>query len=218
MASKIQIGLVEDNPRLVTSISANLAMFEEIEVVFIANNGREAVAKAQEFAIDAILMDINMPVMDGIEATRQISELKPEMKIIMLTVFDENDKIFDSILAGATGYMLKDEKTGRIVEALLDAMDGGAPMSPVIASKALGLLRDSSGSRTKEEGAKKFNLSPRELEILIEISGGLNYQQIADKLFIAPKTVRKHIENIYRKLQVHSKLEAVQLAAKHKMI
>ncbi len=218
MPAKIQIGLVEDNPRLVTSLSTNLGMFDEVNLVFIANNGEEAVAKVQKFDVDAILMDINMPVMDGIEATRLINDLKPDVKIIMLTVFDENDKIFDSILAGATGYMLKDEKTGRIVEALMDAMDGGAPMSPVIASKALGLLRGSTGSQSKEEGARKFNLSPRELEILVEISGGLNYQQIADKLFIAPKTVRKHIENIYRKLQVHSKLEAVQLAAKHKMI
>jgi DNA-binding NarL/FixJ family response regulator len=134
------------------------------------------------------------------------------VKIIMLTVFDDNDKVFNSIMAGASGYLLKDEKPARIISALEEAMDGGAPMSPTIAAKSLQLIRD---VNVKPESKVDFELTAREMETLEHIAKGENYQVIADKLFISPKTVRKHIENIYRKLQVHNKMEAVQLAIKH---
>ena len=134
----------------------------------------------------------------------------------MLTVFDDGDSIFNSILAGASGYLLKDEKPGKILSALQEVLEGGAPMSPVIASKSLQLIRGKSTEIVPEEN--NFNLSKREVEILERIAKGENYQQIADKLFISPKTVRKHIENIYQKMQVHNKVEAVRKAVDLKIV
>jgi DNA-binding NarL/FixJ family response regulator len=214
---KIKVGLAEDNPNLARSTSANLNVFDNVELLFIAKNGKLVLNELEQHQPDIILMDINMPEMDGIEATKKVREQYPNVKVIMLTVFDENDKIFESILAGACGYLLKDERPARLIMALEDAMEGGAPMSPLIASKALQLIKIQSGNG-KEEAAEEFNLTKRELEILQYIAKGDSYQIIAGKLFISPKTVRKHIENIYRKLQVHNKVEAVQLAMNKKLI
>jgi DNA-binding NarL/FixJ family response regulator len=133
----------------------------------------------------------------------------------MLTVFDESDKIFDSILAGANGYLLKDEKPTKLYEAIEEALDDGAPMSPAIANKALRLIR---GGTKEVLKPVEFGLTAREVEILDYIAAGKNYTVIADALFISPKTVRKHIENIYKKLQVHNKVEAIQLAQRHGML
>lgn len=207
---KIKVAVAEDNPNLARAIRENLASFEDVELLFVAGNGMDAIQKMSSALPDVILMDIHMPVMDGIEATRRINHLFPQVKIIMLTVFDDSDKIFDSIMAGATGYLLKDETPGKILAALEEAMEGGAPMSSLIASKSLQLIKRGTSSPTPEK--RDYNLSEREVEILELIAKGENYQEIADKLFISPKTVRKHIENIYRKLQVHNKVDAVKLA------
>lgn len=214
----IRVGLADDNPKLLQSISAGLKQYEQLQIEFVAIDGHEVLERLKKHPIDVMLMDINMPEMNGIEATEKLKETFPDIKVIMLTVFDENDKIFDSILAGASGYLLKDVKTIQIVEAIEDVLDGGAPMSPEIATRILGLLRGKSTGELKKERAKQFNLTSRELEILKEIASGAHYNQIAEKLFISPKTVRKHIENIYSKLHVHNKVEAIQLAMKHKMI
>ena len=211
----MKIALAEDNPHLAKSIRENISSFEGVEILFVASNGQDAIQKLSGALPDIILMDINMPVMDGIEATKRVRHLFPSVKIVMLTVFDEAEKIFDAILAGATGYLLKDAKPGKILDALEEAMEGGAPMSPVIAMKALQLMRGK--NREINPDKNDFNLTKRELEILELISKGENYQQIADIIFVSPKTVRKHIENIYRKMQVHNKVEAVQMAAKHKL-
>ncbi len=214
----IKIGLADDNPKLLQSISSGLKKYEQIQIEFLALNGKEVLDNLEKHAIDVMLMDINMPIMNGIEATEKVRDKFPGVKVIMLTVFDENDKIFDSILAGASGYLLKDVKTVQIIEAIEEVLDGGAPMSPEIASRILGLLRGKSSGELQKKRAEKFNLTEREIEILQEISSGAHYNQIAEKLFISPKTVRKHIENIYSKLHVHNKVEAIQLAMKHKII
>ncbi len=212
---KIKIAIAEDNPALAKSVKDNIDSFDNVELLFVAPNGKELLQKISGAKPDVILMDINMPVMDGIEATQKVKHHFPEIKIIMLTVFDEEDKIFASIIAGASGYLLKDEKPVKILEAILDAMDGGAPMSPSIATKALQMIR---GQKTEIVPEKNdFNLSKREIEIMELIAKGDNYIQIAEKLFISPNTVRKHIENIYAKLQVHNKVEAIQVATKNKL-
>jgi DNA-binding NarL/FixJ family response regulator len=215
----IKVGLVDDNPTLLRNISQNLSVFDEIEIVFKAINGLDALDKLNNYSPDVILMDIEMPAMNGIEATREIKKRFPLQKIMMLTVLDREDKIFDAIKAGATGYLLKDEKPSRILACIEELMDGGAPMSPVIAMKTLEILRNQQVIENKIEelqSPETFNLSKREIEILEKIANGLNYNQIADQLFISAKTSRKHIENIYQKLHVHSKLEAVQMAQKNK--
>lgn len=210
---KIRVGLVEDSSDLTKSISAKLRLFDHVELIFTARNGVEAIDQLADHEVDLLLMDINMPVMNGIEATRRIKEQFPEVKIIIHTVFDDNDKIFESILAGASGYLLKDEKPGRLIEGMEEALEGGAPMSRSIATKALQLIRGTTLERRQE-----FNLTKRELQILNGLANGQNYQEIADELFISPKTVRKHIENIYQKLQVHNKVDAVKVAIQNQIV
>ena len=213
----IKLGIVEDKPELIRSVMEKVGLFDKVDVIWVAENGEQAIEEVRKSNPDVILMDINMPVMNGIEATAFISEHYPSVKVVMLTVFDESDKIFDSILAGASGYLLKDEKPARLLMAIEEALEGGAPMSPAIASKALRLIRSELNDR--QSGKKvDFGLSVREMEILEGIGRGESYQTIAEKLDISPGTVRKHIENIYRKLQVHNKVEAVQLALRHGMI
>ncbi|SNT00905.1 two component transcriptional regulator, LuxR family [Ekhidna lutea] len=214
----VKIGLADDNPKLLQSLTKGLKKYEHIHLEFLAINGQEVLDNLEKKNIDVMLMDINMPVMNGIEATQKLKDKFPDIKVIMLTVFDENDKIFDSILAGASGYLLKDVKTIQIIEAIEDVLEGGAPMSPEIATRILGLLRGKTSGELQKQRADKFGLTEREIEILQEIASGAHYNQIAEKLFISPKTVRKHIENIYAKLHVHNKVEAIQLAMKHKII
>ena len=135
----------------------------------------------------------------------------------MLTVFDDEDRIFKAIQAGAKGYLLKDESPEKIHESIKMIMEGGAPMSPTIAAKSLALLRNVKHNPAVSE-SENFDLSKREIEVLEELSNGLDYNRIAEKLFISPSTVRKHIENIYKKLQVNNKVTAVQKASKHNII
>ena len=164
---------------------------------------------------DVILMDIEMPFMDGIEATSIIHQKHPGVKIIMLTVFDDDENIFNAISAGANGYLLKDENPEALYNGIHSILKGGAPMSPSIALKALDILRDP--DRIEKE-TSDFDLTRREKEILEQLSTGLSYNQIADNLVISSGTVRKHIENIYRKLQVHNKVEALDVARKNKIL
>lgn len=217
----IKIGLVDDNPTLLRNMSENLGIFEELQIIFKAINGQDALHKLNTHQPDVILMDIEMPLMDGIEATREIKHRYPQQKIMMLTVLDRDDKIFEAIKAGASGYLLKDERPTRILACIEELMEGGAPMSPVVAMKTLQMLRNQEVVHQKTvsvQSPEAFNLSKREIEILEKIASGLNYNQIADSLFISAKTARKHIENIYQKLHVHSKLEAVQIAQKNKWV
>lgn len=219
--SIISVGLVDDNPALLNNISQNLSVFEELRIDFTAVNGADVLEKLTKHSPDLILMDIEMPVMDGIEATREIKRMNPAQKIMMLTVLDREDKIFEAIKAGASGYLLKDEKPGRILKSIEELMDGGAPMSPIIASKTLEILRRQAIAEEKTEARlspQSFDLTKREIEILEKIATGLSYTQIADQLFISARTTRKHTENIYQKLHVHSKLEAVKLAQKNKWV
>lgn len=219
----IKIAIIDDNINLLRNISQNLSVFEEVSIVFKAMNGRDAVSLAATEHPEVILMDIEMPEMDGIEATRLIKSQFPNIKIIMVTVFDRDDKIFEAIKAGASGYLMKDEKPSRIVAAIEEAIEGGAPMSPTIALKTLQMLRQKVVVGEKivrnietVSSPESFNLSKREFEILEKIAEGITYQQIGDKLFISAKTVRKHIEHIYEKLQVHSKFDAVKVGQQNR--
>lgn len=209
----IKVAIAEDVPQLAKGMVSKFEAFEDLELVFIASNGLEMIEKLADVEVDVILMDINMPVMNGIEATSKVRKQFPDIKIVMHTVFDEDDKIFESILAGAHGYILKDDKPARLIMAIEDALEGGAPMSTSIASKVLNFIKQET-----EEKQVEFNLTKRELQILQQIGKGQNYQQIADLLFISPKTVRNHIEKIYKKLQVHNKIDAVTVARKNKLI
>lgn len=215
----ITIALAEDNDFLAKSLKEKLDFFsDEIKIIFRAKNGSDLLSKLENYSnVQVVLMDIEMPVMDGISATEKVMEKFPDLKIIMLTVFDDDEKIFNAIRAGAMGYLLKDESPEKIVESIKSVFEGGAPMSATIASKTLNLLRNPTNFNNKANN-EEFNLSVREIEVLEHLKKGYDYNKIAEHLFISPFTVRKHIENIYRKLQVHNKVEAVQKAISNKII
>lgn len=164
-----------------------------------------------------ILMDIEMPRINGIEATALVKRKYPQIKIIVLTVFDDDENIFNAIQCGADGYLLKDTSPQSLYDAIIQTMEGGAAMTPSIAMKALNLLRSPLSPQTSKP-SENVQLSSREIEVLEQLSTGLPYTSIAENLFISPSTVRRHIENIYKKLQVHSKVEALELAKKNRII
>ncbi|AMQ55277.1 response regulator transcription factor [Algoriphagus sanaruensis] len=213
---KIKLVIAEDNSFLLKAIREKLSLFSDLELKFCAVDGQDLIGKLeQDSNIHLILMDIEMPKMNGIEAVEKVTQKYPQIKIIMLTVFDNDEHIFKAIQAGAHGYFLKEVDPPTLHQGILDTLEGGAAMTPSIAMKALKLLRNPPNF---EEAKEETNLTAREIEILEQTSKGLNYNQIGENLFISPKTVRKHIENIYAKLQVHNKMEAVQKAVKNRII
>lgn len=216
----IRIALVEDNPFLAKSIREKLDLFaNELKFKFHASNGQRLIEELEkDVQVDVILMDIQMPVMDGIEATQIVSQQYPHIKVIMLTVLDDDEYIFKAIQAGANGYLLKDETPKALLSGVLEIYEGGAPMSPSIALKALRLLRNPIENQAEIEDKVEAVLSNREIDVLNQLSKGFEYKQIAENLIISPSTVRKHIENIYQKLHVHNKMEAVTKAKKHRLI
>ena len=216
MTRKINIAIVDDNHFLQKAIAEKLSFYEDIFPKLFASNGAEIVdALVKEKHIDLILMDIEMPKMNGIEATAIIKKNYPQIKIIMLTVFDNDEHIFNAIQAGADGYLMKEVAPDILYDGICETLKGGAAMNPSIAMKTLKLLRNPVDFSKDEE---EVSLSEREIEVLEQVSKGLSYTQIAENLFLSPSTIRKHIENIYKKLQVHSKMEAVQKARRNNLI
>ena len=213
----IKLAIVDDNIFLQKTVQDKLSFFDTIEIKFKANNGEDLLGKLEKnHNIDLILMDIEMPKMNGIEATENVKNKYPQIKIIMLTVFDNDENIFNSIKAGADGYFLKEVNPEELYHGIQETLNGGAAMTPSIALKTLKLLRDPIvfDNINKEE----YNLSIREIEVLEQLSKGLTYNLIAENLFLSVGTIRKHVENIYTKLQVHNKLEAIQKAKNNNII
>lgn len=214
----VRVAIVDDNTFLIHAIKEKLSFFDDISIKHTATNGSELLSRLEEnHNLDVILMDIEMPVLNGIETTQIVKQKYPQLKIIMLTAFDNDENIFNAIKAGADGYLLKEINPKDLHGGIHETLNGGAAMNPSIALKTLKLLRnplDIQNPRDQEE----ISLSKREVEVLEQLSKGLSYTAIAENLFLSPSTVRKHIENIYKKLQVHSKIEAVQKAKNHNII
>jgi len=218
MSRKINTIIVDDNTFLIKAIQEKLSFFEDIKIKFTALNGAELLTKIDSnHNIDVILMDIDMPILNGIEATEIVKQKYPHIKVIMLTVFDNDENIFSAIKAGADGYLLKEVEPKNLYNGIIETLNGGAAMNPSIALKTLKLLRNPIDLDNKKE-EEIIKLSPREIDVLEQLAQGLSYTIIAENLFLSPSTVRKHIENIYTKLQVHNKLEAVQKAKRNNLI
>lgn len=214
----IKIAIVDDNSFLIKTVQEKLSFFEDFSLKFTAVNGEDLIEKLEKnHNIDLILMDIEMPKMNGIEATEIIRNKYPQIKIIMLTVFDNDENIFKSIKAGADGYFLKEVNPKELKDGILETLGGGAAMTPSIAMKTLKLLREPIVFEDCKP-CDEVNLTPREIEVLEQLSKGLKYEAIAQNLFLSAGTIRKHVENIYTKLQVHNKLEAIQKAKTNKLI
>ncbi len=213
-----RIVIVDDNHFLTNVICEKLSFFEDFKLKFTAQNGKDLLGKLDSDSIvDLILMDIEMPEMNGIEATAEVKKRYPQIKIVMLTVFDNDENIFNSIKAGADGYLLKEVDPQTLYNGIIETLNGGAAMTPSIALKTLKLLRNPVDFQL-EEKEEEIKLTAREIDVLEQLSKGLSYTLIAENLFLSPSTVRKHIENIYKKLQVHNKLEAIQKAERNKLI
>ncbi len=214
----ISIAIVDDNSFLIQATQEKLSFFDDLQLKFIASDGKELISKLKKDSkVDLLLLDIEMPEMDGIEATQIIKLNYPQIKIIMFTTFDNDENIFKAIKAGADGYLLKEINPTKLHNSIIETMNGGASMTPSIAMKTLRLFRnpiDFDVEIKKEE----LNLSSREIEVLEQLSSGLKYEAIAYNLDLSYGTIRKHVENIYKKLQVHNRIEAIQKAKNNNWI
>jgi DNA-binding NarL/FixJ family response regulator len=164
-------------------------------------------------ASDVVLMDIGLPGRSGIDGTRVIKKKYPDTQVVMLTVFEDNKNIFDAIVAGANGYILKKTPPQKLLSSIEDAVAGGMPMTPMVARRVVEMFKE---HIPKEQ--ENYSLTPREQEILNQLIDGLNYNMIAEKLFISLDTVRNHIRHVYEKLHVHSKSQAVAKALKRNIV
>jgi len=202
--------LVVDDHLMLRKGVASILSNNGINVVGEATNGQEGLDAAQRLKPDLVLMDINMPVLDGVQATRKLKTLHPELKIVILTVSELDQDLFEAIKAGADGYLLKSLGPTELVTSLKAAMAGEAPLSTVMAAKMLKEFRQPRpASESKEEG---HNLSPREVEVLRLASTGLTYKEIAGKIFVAESTVKNHMRHILEKLHLRNRSEAVGYA------
>ena len=214
----IKIAITEDNFFLAKAIQEKLSLYKDFKIKFLAVNGEDLLQKLENDSnVDIILMDIEMPVMNGIKATELVKNRYPQIKILIITVFDNDENIFNAIKSGADGYLLKETSPEELSQAIFQTLEGGAAMSPSIAFKTLKLLRNPYNFEANVD-TEDFKLTQREIEVLEQLSKGLNYNIIAQNLFLSPSTIRKHIENIYNKLQVHSKLEAIEKAKQNRII
>ncbi|MFY0713572.1 response regulator transcription factor [Seonamhaeicola sp. NFXS20] len=214
----IKVAITDDNSFLIKAVKEKLSFFKDIKVSFTAINGHDLLEKLEEnHNLDLILMDIEMPIKNGVEATETVKQKYPQIKIIMLTVFDDDENIFNAIKAGADGYLLKEVNPKNLYNGIKETLNGGAAMTPSIALKTLKLLRHPVNFESSDK-KEEITLTNREVDVLEQLSKGLSYNAIANNLILSTGTIRKHIENIYRKLQVHNKLEAVQKAKKNNLI
>jgi DNA-binding NarL/FixJ family response regulator len=210
----IRVAIFEDNNSLRNGLFHLIEGSEGFNCVGAFEDCSNLVENIEETKPHVVLMDIEMPGISGIEAVKILREQNPSIKILMQTIFEENQKIFQSILNGASGYILKNTPPARILDAIKETYEGGAPMSPSIATKVLKMVQ-----LTNEIPSDlSFNLSEREKEILSYLVKGMSYKLIADECFISIDTVRGHTRNIYEKLQVHSKSEAVAKAIRGKIV
>lgn len=200
----ISVSIVDDEKELCQSIATFVNGSPGFRCVSTYHSAEEALKHLPAEKPDVVLMDINMAGMNGIECVKRLKELAPQMQIVMLTVYEDSDKIFKALYAGASGYILKRLTPSKLLESIKEVNEGGSPMSSPIARKVV-----ASFQRTDEARPEKTGLSPRERMVLESMSKGLTYKQVADELGISIDTIRTHVRRIYEKLHVQSSTEAV---------
>lgn len=209
----IKVALYEDNDTLRTSLSHLLQCSEEFEFLGAYHSPMDIILNCKNTLPDVILMDVDMPILNGIEATKLVKDHFPQVNILILTVFEDREKLFSALQAGASGYLLKKSKIMEIIEAIHEIYQGGSPMTPAIARKVLEYFNQPKITKITENA-----LSEREIDILKCLVDGDSYKMIATNCFISMGTVRSHINNIYKKLHVNSKSEAVVKALREKLV
>ena len=218
-----RIAIADDKQINRTTVKEKIISFKEIELVLEAKNGHDFLEQLKKLPVEkhphVVLMDLEMPVMDGIQTISRATVAYPDIKFIVLTVFEDDEKIFEAVKAGAGGYLLKDDSAVNIIDAIMNVVEyNGIPMSPAIARKTMELLKQVPLPVAAEKTQTETILTDREMEILKEMVTGKNYKAIGEKLFISPLTVRKHTANIYQKLHVNSRAQIINLAHKNKWI
>ncbi|MFC2083912.1 response regulator [Bacteroidota bacterium] len=211
----IRVSIVEDNNTIREGLAALIQGTEEYNCVGAYDDCESYLADMKTTKSDVVLMDIKLPGMNGIEGVKHAKDIDPELNILMLTIYEESNVVFEALCAGACGYLVKKTPPSRLLEAIKDAHEGGSPMSSHIARQVITVFQKNASISDHNE---KFHLSEREKEVLNLLSDGNNYQEIADSLFISVDTVRHHIRNIYKKLHVHSQSEAVAKAIRRGLI
>jgi DNA-binding NarL/FixJ family response regulator len=209
----IKVALVEDNKELREGLEQLIQATRGFSCVGAFGTGNLLLDNLEGISPDVILMDIGLPGISGVDCVKLVKEREPDINILMLTVYDDDQKIFASIFNGASGYLLKKTPPAKILEAIQEIHAGGAPMTGKIARKVLNMFHHTGSSLSHE-----IELSTREKEILQGLVEGLSYKMISEKYFISIDTVRTHIKHIYDKLHVHSKSQAVAKALKEKLV
>ena len=217
-ANPIRVLVVDDHALFRRGLVLVLESEEGIEVVGEADDGDAGVARAEELAPDVILMDVRMPRMGGIEATRAVSAALPSCRIIMLTVSDEEEDLYEAIKAGATGYLLKEISIEEVADAVRAVMQGQTLISPSMASKLISEFASLARRATDNQQLPAPRLTERELGVLRLVAQGLTNREIGEQLFIAENTVKNHVRNILEKLHLHSRMEAVVYAVREKLL
>lgn len=213
----IRIAIFDDNKNIRESINMLLATDPELMVVGSFSHVLDCLDDVKQCRPDIVLMDIEMPGMNGIEAVSLIKNEMPQVQVLMQTVFEDEDRVFDSICAGASGYILKNHLNTKLIDAIKELQYGGSPMSPSIARKVLNKMQ-SVATVLKPEQAPDYQLSPREKEVLSCLVNGLSYKMIASDLGISYETVRSHVKKIYEKLHVASLTEVVAKAINQRIV
>ncbi|MCP4978291.1 MAG: response regulator transcription factor [Maribacter sp.] len=207
MSETIHIAIVEDDNEIRQTLTLIIDGSRGFSCKYAFPDGESALASVANLPVDVVLMDIDLPGKSGIEVTRQLKQECPEVDFIMLTVKSDDDSIFESLCVGASGYLLKDTSPADLLTHIKEVYEGGAPMSSQIARRIISSFRIINNP-----------LSERETEILKMLSRGMNYKDVAEELFLSPHTVKTHIKNIYSKLHVKNRAEAIYKAIKQKLI
>jgi DNA-binding NarL/FixJ family response regulator len=200
----LNIAIIEDNQQYRTTISIILQLNENFRLIHKLENCDEMIVRFEEEKPDVVLMDIDMPGMNGIQAVWEMKKHFPEIKVMMLTVFEDEEKIFKAIKAGANGYLLKKDSPQKILDAIDAVNKGESPMNGMIAAKVLDYFQK---QQKKSVALEELRLTPKEKEILDLLIKGYSYKEIAGSIFISVETLNSHVKNIYRKLNVHSRSE-----------
>jgi DNA-binding NarL/FixJ family response regulator len=211
-AESLRVLLVDDHDLFRTGLR-NLLEEQNVQVIGEAADGTQAIRMVRELAPDVVVMDLNMPGMTGVEATRQVTNQAPLTRVVVLTISDQDEDVMNAILAGACGYLMKDSSIQDLMQGIRAAAVGESLISPHIAAKVLQRMRATS---TNEQDAKtiRAELSDREIEVLKLIANGKDNAQIAGELHISPKTVKNHISNILMKLQIDNRIQAAVYAVR----
>ena len=211
----INVAIVEDNNTIREGLAQLINGTDGYKCIGAFGDVESFLPKITSLPINVVLMDIGLPGMNGIEGAKSAVLKNPDLSILMLTVYEESEFVFDALCAGACGYLVKKTPPSRLLEAIKDANDGGSPMSSRIARQVITAFKE---GKSIAHQAQNYDLSDREISVLNLLSDGSNYQEIAETLFISVDTVRHHIRNIYKKLHVHSQSEAVAKAIRKKII